>query len=68
MLAGEKPPGMGTAARALSTNAHTLHRALLREGTSFRQVLATAKQDYALILLRQRELGIETVASNLGYA
>lgn len=55
-------------ARLLYTSERTLKRRLQIEGTSFRQLLAQAKQESAQELLVDEALAIEEIASRLGFS
>jgi len=60
-------PNLESTAKALSFEPHTLRRRLKKEGISYHELLAIARQDLAVKLLAQKTMSIEDVASNLGY-
>ncbi len=55
-------------ARALGLTARTLQRRLREEGSSFRDVLETARGQYAQRYLRQPALKLSQIATLLGYS
>jgi AraC-like DNA-binding protein len=61
-------PSLKTTARVLHLSPRTLHRRLIAEGTSFRELLEDARRSLALEYLRSNRLSIEEIAFTLGYA
>jgi AraC-like DNA-binding protein len=61
-------PSLKTTARVLHLSPRTLHRRLIVEGTSFRELLEDARRSLALEYLRSNRLSIEEIAFTLGYA
>jgi AraC-like DNA-binding protein len=55
-------------ARTLGYDRRTLHRRLAGEGTSFSEVLATARSDLAAVLLANSGRSLHSVAEMLGFA
>ena len=51
----------------LNMEIHTLRRRLRKEGLSFKELCAIARQDLAVKLLNQQDASIEEVALQLGY-
>lgn len=60
-------PSLELAARLLRTTPRTLHRRLVAEGTSFREVLEDVRRRLALEHLKLGRLGLEEIAYTLGY-
>lgn len=60
-------PSLEVAARSLSMTPRTLHRRLVAEGTSFRQVLDEVRHRLALEHLKSAKLGLGELAYSLGY-
>ena len=65
---GETPPSLELAARQLRCSARTLRRRLAEEGSSYRQLVAALRREHAERLLDCRELSVEQIAAQLGYA
>jgi AraC-like DNA-binding protein len=61
-------PSMETIAAALAMSTRTLGRRLTEEGTSFREIEASARRERAETLLRQPTCTIEQISDALGYA
>jgi len=59
---------IGEVARALHMSDRTLKRKLMTEGTSYVELLDTARKERALALLRSPELTLEQVAERVGYS
>jgi AraC-like DNA-binding protein len=55
-------------ARALYMSDRTLKRKLMSEGTSYFELLDTARKERALLLLRDADLTLEQVADRVGYS
>ncbi|TNF68650.1 MAG: AraC family transcriptional regulator [Gammaproteobacteria bacterium] len=45
----------------------TMHRRLLKEGTTYREILETVKHTLAISYLRNKQMAIQEIAFNLGY-
>jgi AraC-like DNA-binding protein len=60
-------PSLKTTARILKTSPRTLHRRLIDEGTSFRELLDDVRRSLAIEYLRAERLSIEEIAFTLGY-
>jgi AraC-like DNA-binding protein len=60
-------PGVTAIARDLGTSERTLQRRITGEGTTFRALLAAARQELGEQLLRDPSIGIDEVAVLLGY-
>ena len=61
-------PSMDSVAADLAMSTRTLGRRLAEEGTSFREIEASARQGRAETLLRQSPYTLEQIADALGYA
>jgi AraC-like DNA-binding protein len=61
-------PDMVRVAAALHMSPRTLHRRLAVERTSYRRILDEVRQILAMELLTSARLGVEQVATRLGYA
>lgn len=59
---------LNVVARALHTSPRTLHRRLLDEGTSFREVLEGVRRSLAIEHLKAGRLSIDEIAFSLGYS
>lgn len=64
----ERTSTIETMAQALSIHPRTLRRRLLREGTSFRDILARVREQLAIGYLRQTQLSNDEIAVRLGYS
>lgn len=60
-------PSLKTTARIRKTSPRTLHRRLIEEGTSFRDLLDDVRRSLAVEYLRAERLSIEEIAFTLGY-
>lgn len=60
-------PSLTTTARLLNLTPRTLHRRLIDEGTSYREILESVRQQMAMDLLQDRQLSIQEIAFMLGY-
>lgn len=60
-------PSLQVTARLLHMTPRTLHRSLVREGTSFRQLLEEVRHTLALQHLRAGQLGVAGISHALGY-
>ncbi|MDT0498454.1 AraC family transcriptional regulator [Algiphilus sp. W345] len=65
---GETLPSLELAARQLRCSARTLRRRLAEQGSSYRQLVAVQRREHAERLLDCRELSVEQIAAQLGYA
>jgi AraC-like DNA-binding protein len=61
-------PTLSAMASKIGIYDHTLRRKLDREGITFRELAAIARQDIALTLLRDKSLSIEEIAIMVGYS
>lgn len=61
-------PGLAGTARLLHMTPRTLHRRLLDEGTSFREILEEVRHRLSLEYLRAGRLSIQEIAYHLGYS
>ena len=61
-------PDLDTIAERLSMSSRTVKRRLAEHGTSFRQLVETARKAEAVRLLSATALSVAQVAENLGYA
>ena len=68
LMKNGKLPRLEPTATALGLEDHTLRRRLKKEGMSYSELCAIARQDLAIKLLSQKDLSIENVATSLGYA
>lgn len=71
MLMLEKHNGLASlpvTARLLNLTPRTLHRRLIEEGTSYRDILESVRQHLAMSYLRDSQLSIQEIAYTLGYA
>lgn len=64
----EDTASLNGVARRLSTSPRTLQRHLAEQGTSWREELASARDQRALSLLRETDLPFKTIATRLGYS
>lgn len=62
-----RSPSLREVSQQLKVKQHSLHRLLKKDGITFKEVAAAARQEYAMILLRQPGMSIEEIAENLGY-
>ena len=60
-------PSLQASARRLRLSPRTLHRRLVEQGTSFRQLLDEVRHSLALAQLRSGRSSIEAIAYRLGY-
>lgn len=60
-------PSLNVTARLFHVTPHTLHRRLVAEGTSFRDILEDVRHTLAVIHLQNGQLSIQEIAFNLGY-
>ena len=60
-------PSLKTTARVLHVSPRTLHRRLIEEGTSYRELLEDVRRSLASEYLRSERLSIEEIAFTLGY-
>ena len=60
-------PSLQVTARLLNLTPRTLHRRLVEEGTSYRDILDTVRQQMALDLLRDGQMSLQEAAFMLGY-
>lgn len=60
-------PSLKTTARVLHLSPRTLHRRLIEERTSFRELLEDARRSLAIEYLRSERMSIEEIAFALGY-
>ena len=67
-LPGGKPPDIVHLAGLLNMSERTLKRRLQEEGTSYRQILASARRELAEDLIRTRQLTLTEVADRLGFS
>lgn len=58
---------LGEAAKELRTSERTLKRRLMEQGTSFAELLDTARKERALMLLKSGDLPLADVAEQVGY-
>ncbi len=62
------PASMAATAAALRVSSRTLKRKLAAEGVSFSQLVAEARQESALRLLKTSSLSVAAIAKRLGYS
>lgn len=60
-------PSLTMTARLLNLTTRTLHRRLIEEGTSYREILESVRQQMATDLLQDEQLSIQEIAFMLGY-
>ncbi len=60
-------PSLQVTARLLNLTARTLHRRLIEEGTSYRDILESVRQQLAIDHLRNDQLSLQEIAFMLGY-
>ena len=60
-------PGPNVTARLFHLTPRTLHRRLLEEGTSFKEILEQVRHTLAVEYLKAGHLSIEEIAYTLGY-
>lgn len=60
-------PSLNVAARLLNVTARTLHRRLVEEGTSYREVIDEVRQLLAAEHLKVGKLSVDEIAFTLGY-
>ncbi len=65
---GRDPIALDDVARGLATSSRTLQRELGAEGTTFADLVDTARRELATRLLERHELTLGEIASLLGYA
>lgn len=68
LLAEDVTSPLTDAAKRLSMSARTLKRRLSERGTTFSELADDARRQRALLLLEDRRLTIEVIASKLGYS
>jgi AraC-like DNA-binding protein len=61
-------PNIGVMAESLSMHPKSLQRKLGAEGTSYRDLLAKAREQLAITYLTKSRLSIDQIASRLGYS
>jgi AraC-like DNA-binding protein len=61
-------PDVGGTARHLGVSSRTLNRQLLRDGTSYLQILNDVRKELAIRYLRESDLNTDEIAERLGYA
>ena len=61
-------PGIDDVAHALHVTARTLHRKLQAEGTSYQRMLTDVRCSLAVDYLRDTKLGMDDIASALGFS
>jgi len=61
-------PGLRVTARLFHTTPRTLHRRLLEEGTSFRQILEEVRHALAVEHVKSARFSMEEIAYTLGYS
>lgn len=64
---GNRFPSLKTTARILHLSPRTLHRRLIDEGTSFRELLDDVRRSLATEYLRSERMSIEEIAFAVGY-
>lgn len=60
-------PSLTMTARLLNLTPRTLHRRLIEEGTSYREILESVREQMATNLLQDQQLSIQEIAFMLGY-
>lgn len=60
-------PSLTMTAQLLNLTPRTLHRRLIEEGTSYREILESVREQMATHLLQDQQLSIQEVAYMLGY-
>ena len=60
-------PSLPMTARLLNLTPRTLHRRLIEEGSSYRDILESVRRQIALDLLRDEQLTLQEIAFMLGY-
>lgn len=65
---GQSFPNLQATCKALSLSLPTLHRRLLREGTSFQEIKDELKKDIAIDLLTKEKRPVYEVAERIGFA
>jgi AraC-like DNA-binding protein len=60
-------PSLQITARQLNLTPRTLHRRLIEEGTSYRDILESVRQQLAISHLRDNQLSLQELAFMLGY-
>ncbi len=60
-------PSLQITARLLNLTPRTLHRRLIEEGTSYRDILESVRQQLAISHLRDNQLSLQELAFMLGY-
>lgn len=61
-------PSLQLAARLLHMTPRTLHRRLIDEGTSYRDILESVRHTLAIEQIKSQRLTLEEIAYNLGYS
>lgn len=67
-LSVSERPSIGVVARKLGMTSRTLQRRLAESGTSFREMVASARQEVAERLLLETDVPVQEIAFTLGYA
>jgi AraC-like DNA-binding protein len=67
LIKSNEAPSLENAAEYVGLTSYTLHRRLKREGLSYKDLLAMARQQMAFILLREENTSIEDISTKLGY-
>ncbi|MDE2402814.1 MAG: AraC family transcriptional regulator [Burkholderiales bacterium] len=65
---GQVLPNLAQMAQLLYSSERTFKRRLEAEGTSFRQLLAQARQEHAQELLSDESLALDAIANHLGFS